>query len=418
MVPEKLFHELLGLGMSWEVTDCKHGDQVLELHVRETEHLWERERCPVCGGRVKCYDHVEAMEWRHLNCFNYRCDIICRLPRGRCQEKFCGHTYRVTPPWEGRSKHFTKEFEAFALVLAREMPIHKASEILKESDPRLWRMILAHVEAAYKEADFSEVTCVGVDEASRRKGHHYLSVFCDMLAKRVLYATEGKDQTTWHRFIEELGKHNGHPHAIQEISMDMSPAYIRGASDTCRNAKIVFDKFHVVAHVNDAVDLVRKNEIRRGDSHSRNQLKNTRWFWLKNPENLTEKQQECFQRIDQENLYTAKAYQMKLTLQDIYKIPHASLAKKKFLAWCRWVKRSAKRAQFQLLDAMKRAAQMIETHLDGILAYWQHHTTNAFLEGLNSVFSAIKRKARGYRSSRIFIAMLYFIAGKLRIPAT
>jgi transposase len=324
----------------------------------------------------------------------------------------------VTPPWEGKSKHLTKEFEAFALVLTREMPVRKASEILKESDQRLWRMILAHVDAAYKEADFSLVTCVGADEMSRRKGHHYVSVFFDMLAKRVLYATEGKDSETWHRFVEELEKHNGHPHAITEISMDMSPAYIRGASDTCRNAQIVFDKFHVIAHVNDAVDHVRKNEIRRGDFRLREQLKKTRWLWLKNPENLTEKQHQHFQRIDQQNLQTSKAYQMKLTLQDIYQIPHVTLAKKKLTAWCRWVRRATRRAKFQLLDSMQRCAQMIETHLDGILAHWKYQLTNSNLEALNSVFSAVKRKARGYRSTRYLIAMLYFISGKLRIPAT
>lgn len=67
---------------------------------------------------------------------------------------------------------------------------------------------------------------------------------------------------------------------------------------------------------------------------------------------------------------------------------------------------------------MLKCAKMIESHLEGILAHWERKTTNAFLEGLNSVFSAVKRKARGYRSTENLITMLYFTAAKLPIPAT
>ncbi|MEI8233645.1 MAG: hypothetical protein WCH57_03050, partial [Verrucomicrobiota bacterium] len=116
MTPEKLFHELLGLGLNWKVEECefKREEGVVCLRIRETEHLWEIERCPESGGRVKCYDHVEEMVWRHLNVFEHKCEIRCRLPRGRCESN--GKVYRVKPPWEGLSKHFTKAFEAMALL--------------------------------------------------------------------------------------------------------------------------------------------------------------------------------------------------------------------------------------------------------------------------------------------------------------
>ena len=199
----------------------------------------------------------------------------------------------------------------------------------------------------------------------------------------------------------------------------MSVPYIAGAKEYIgEQAKVVFDKYHVIAHANAAVDAVRRSEMRLGKAESRDDLKESRWIWLKNPENLTEKQKAKYHRIDRENLATAKAYQMRLTLQDIYEIPYAGIAKRKLMAWCRWVRRVAKKHYSLLFLKMLQCAQMIEGHLSGILAHWENKTTNAFLEGLNSVFSAVKRKARGFRSTENLISMLYFTSANLQIPAT
>ncbi len=416
MTPEKLFHELLGLGLNWEVSESRFeaASGTVFLEIRETPKLWESARCPQDTGLVFCYDHTEALTWRHLNVFQHRCEITCRLPRGKCRQ--CGHVFRVRPPWEGLSTHFTKEFEAFALVRMREMPVSKVGELVGETDTRLWRMLFRQVEAAYAEADFSSVCCVGVDEMSARKGREYLSVFADLVAKRVLFATEGKDQGAWHKFVETLEKHNGHRHAITQASMDMSVAYQAGVADTCRNAQVVFDKFHVIKNANEAVDKVRKAELRLGGAGVWEALRQSVWLWRKNPENLTDKEQARLVKIKDKNLATAKAYQMRLVLQDIYRSAEARTATHRLQVWIRWVRWVARFYPASLFVSMLKLAQMIERHLAGILAHWKWGITNAFMEGLNSVFSATKRKARGYRSTTHLIAMLYLVAGKLRLP--
>ena len=85
MTPEKLFHELLGLGMNWEVVECEYdrAQSKITLQIRETPSLWQIERCPLDGGRVSAYDHTELLRWRHLNVFDHQCEIVCHLPRGR-----------------------------------------------------------------------------------------------------------------------------------------------------------------------------------------------------------------------------------------------------------------------------------------------------------------------------------------------
>jgi transposase len=416
MTPEKLFHELLGLGLNWEVIESRFEREsgTIFLEIGETARLWESARCPEDGGWAFCYDHTERLTWRHLNVFQHRCEITCRLPRGRCRQ--CGHVFRVRPPWEGLSTHFTKEFEAFALLLMREMPMSKVGEVVGETDTRLWRMLFRQVDAAYAEADFSQVSCVGVDEMSVRKGHEYISVFADLVRKRVLFATEGKDHQVWLDFVTALEKHNGHRHAVTQVSMDMSPAYQKGVAETCRNAQVVFDKFHVIAHANQAVDEVRRAEVRLGGAGVWEALRHSQWLWRKNPENLTANEAARLAKIDQKSLRTAKAYQMRLVLQDIYRSVSATEARQRFRVWCRWVRWVARRQPKNLLRSMVKVAAMVENHLAGILAHWKWGVTNAFMEGLNSVFSATKRKARGYRSTTHLITMLYFVAGKLRFP--
>lgn len=417
MTPEKLFHELLGLGLKWEVTECEYDREegTVRLRIRETAEFWKQERSPEVGATVSCHDHTEELTWRHLNVFEHRCEIRCRLPRARCGKT--GKVYRVRPPWEGLSKHFTKAFEAMALWLMREMPMAAVARKLQETDTRLWRMLKAHVAAAYPAADWSQVSRVGCDEMSVRKGHRYISVFCDLTGKRVLVAVPGRDKSVWAKFTEALSQHHGRPGLIQEVSIDMSPAYFAGAQEQCSQARVVFDKFHVLAHLNQAVDEVRRVESRLGADSSRDALKKTAWMLRKNPSRHTEKEQKQRQRLESQNLLTAKAYQMRLSLQDIYQIESESKAKRKIQAWCRWVQRVAKKHPSLLFRAMVQCSQMILRHLSGILAHWKLRTTNAFMEGLMSVFSATKRKARGYRSTDNLITMLYFTSAHLRLPA-
>jgi transposase len=416
MSPETLFHQLLGLGTEWEVVECRFESEtgIVFLKIRETPQLWDSLRCPADGGRVFCYDHCEELTWRHLNVFEHRCEITCRLPRAKC--RLCDQVFRVRPPWEGLSSHFTKEFEAFALLLMREMPVNKVAQIVGETDTRLWRMLFRHVERAYAKADFKDVAVVGVDEMNVRKGHHYLSVFADLIDKRVLFATEGKDAQTWARFARELIKHNGDPQALKQVSMDMSGAYQSGAANTCPQAQLVFDKFHVIKNANEALDQVRRAELRLGDKSVQVDLRGSQWLWRKNPENLNSQEQQRMAGIQNKNLATAKAYQMRLVLQDIYRSEDVATAKKRFRVWCRWVRWVGRFYKDALFGSMLKLAGTVQNHLEGILGHWKSSLTNAFMEGLNSVFSATKRKARGYRSTHYLIAMLYFTAGKLKIP--
>jgi transposase len=416
MIPEKVFQKILVLGDGWRVQQVDYVEKESKVLIRidETPALWASESCPHCNAKsVGGYDHAPQRTWRHLNVCQLQSEIVSALPRGQCKE--CKKVYTVHAPWEGRSRGLTQEFEAFALTLMREMPVSKAGEILGETDQKLWRVLFAHVEAAWADLSWENVVWVGADEMNRKKGHNYLTVFVDLEAKRVLLAVEGKDAGTWERFAEQLGQHNGHPKAIRQVAIDMSPAYIKGVKENFGNAVIVFDKFHVVSQVSAAVEEVRRKEVRQ-DAVAREHLEKTCWLWRKNPEGWTEKESRRWEQLKDKPLVTGLAYSMRLQLQRAYAAGSARVARIRFVEWCRWVRAEAAAMASGLLEPMRKAAEMVERHLDGILGHWKDGLTTAFLEGLNSLFSATKRKARGYRSTEYQIAMLYFVAGKLEIP--
>ena len=339
---------------------------------------------------------------------------MCAAP-GPC--KGCGKVWTVKAPWEGKGKHFTRDFEAFSLTLMREMPVKRAGGILGETGTRLWRMLLAHVKAAYTVLDFSEVVHVGVDETDLRKGHSYLTVSADLASRRVVFATEGKDSSTIGAFAEELLRHTGHPHAVTQMAMDMSAAYLKGAREASGNARTVYDPFHVTALVSTAVDEVRRRETREGDDGTKGSLKGSMYLFRKNRENLTEEQAGHLDGLDLKNLATGQAYQVRIELSDIYrKARTPEKARYRLGSWINWAR--AKRERWgSLLAPLEKSVRTIEKNLEGILAHWEDELSTAFMEGLNSVFSAVKRKARGYRNTEHFIAMLYFTAGNLSLPS-
>jgi transposase len=304
----------------------------------------------------------------------------------------------------GKQQGASQGIDAFAVTLMREKPVKRAGQILGESDSRICRMLFAHVKAAHARLSFEDVVWVEADEMNRRKGHHYLTVFADLVAERVFFAPPGKDATVWAAFAAVLLRQNGHPEAIQHVAIDLSAAYAKGVSDNLGNTQVVYEKFQFIQNVMEACAQVRKVES-RADAGKLDRLERTRWMGLKNRVNWTETETQKWESMYLEMCVTGMAYQMRLVLQGIYEWKDAEEARKLFRNWRAWV--HAMRGQTgELLESMARAAWMVEGHLEAIMAHWTRGVTTAFMEGLNSLFSAVKRKARGYRTVEYMTAML------------
>jgi len=384
----------------WKVAECQFDVNQERLNIHLDFLKGSQFSCPACDQADCAVHDTKEKSWRHLNFFQHETYMTARVPRIKCSN--CG-VRLINVPWARAGSEFTLLFEAYIMILAPSMPVKRIAELVSEHDTRLWRMIQHHVDEAREEADYSDVKKVGVDETSSKRGHNYVSLFVDLEKQKTIFATEGKDSATVELFKDDLSKHHGDPEAIVDVSCDMSPAFIKGVEENLINAAITFDKFHVLKGLNEAVD-----EVRRQEQKDHPELKNSRYIFLKNPENLTDKQANRLEDIKLKNLNlkTIRAYQIRLNFQELWLQPpdQAEAFLKKWYFW----------ATHSRIEPVKEAAYTIKRHWDGVLNWFKSRINNGILEGFNSLVQAAKARARGYRTTEYLITMIYLITGKLR----
>ena len=295
------------------------------------------------------------------------------------------------------------------MTMISAMPVKAVARIVGEHDTRLWRVVHHYVAQGRARIDASDVTQIAVDETAARRGHDYITLFVDIDQARVLFATEGRDANTVAAFADDLTAHGGDPEAIDEVCIDMSPAFIKGVAESLPGAAITFANFHAVKLVNDAVDQVRRIEQKRQDL-----LRGTRYIrGLRNPANLSDRQRETLEKLPTHHLKTARAYQIRLAFQELYEQDTPEQAAWFLKRWYFWATHSR-------LPPIIDAAHTVKRHWDGILRWFDSKIANGLIEGINSLVQAAKAKARELsRSIRNLKAMVYLLAGKLdlQLPA-
>lgn len=407
MLQNELFSLALALTEPWFVSDVRldleDGDEggltPGVLHLSLDFRPGGRFPCSECGSAGHEVHDTKERSWQHLNFFQHQAHLHARIPRTRCER--CG-VHLVSVPWARPNSGFTLLFEAFSLLLVAQMPVLAASRLMQITDTRLWRVLKFYVDQARTKVDMSEVSVVAVDETSSRKGHTYVSIFADPRSteRKVLFVTKGKDHTTFDEFLKDLEAHGGKAANVTDVVADMSAAFAAGAKACFPKAALTHDKFHTMKLITDAVDETRRLEV-----GSRPELKGTRYIFLKNPLNLTEKQLETWDQLKDGNLKTLKAYRLYLAFRDIWDyLPYAAPAA--LGRWIGWALRSR-------VEPMVKAAQTIRKHVPSILRVLSNDLTTAVMEGINSLVQAAKARARGYRNADNFITIIYLIAGKL-----
>jgi transposase len=389
----------LGLTPPWQVSSSEFDPQRKRLDIMIDFPRGSSFTCPECQkAGMKAHD-TEIKHWRHLNFFQHEAYLTARVPRIKCSD--CGIRL-VDVPWARSGSGFTLLFEAMIMTLVKSMPVKTIAEFVNEHDTRLWRVLHHYVDKGRAEADHASVRKVGMDETSSKRGHNYVSLFVDIDGPKILFATEGKDASTVKRFKQDLTDHNGIPEAIEEVCSDMSPAFISGVEKCFPNAHLTFDKFHIMKIINEAVD-----EVRRQEQKDRPELFRTRYIWLKNFKNLKPSQAETLEELTVKklNLKTSRAYHIKLNFQELFNQP-AENAEAYLKKWYFWATHSR-------LEPIKKAAYTIKRHWDGVLQWFKSQINNGILEGINSLIQAAKARARGYRTNKNLIAMIYLIGGKL-----
>jgi transposase len=393
----------LGVQSPWFVASSDFDLAKKRLDIKLDFKTGSRFACAECNAADCPVHDTTEKTWRHLDFFQHQAFLTARTPRISCPK--CG-VRLVTVPWARPGSGFTLLFEGFAMALAMHMPIAVAAGFLKVTDKRLWRVVFHYVEAAVARMDLAGVKRVAIDETAARRGHDYITLVVDMDGRRVVFVADGRSADTVRQFADHLEDRGGDASRIKQASIDMSPAFISGVTENLTEAEITFDRFHVMKLIGDAVDEVRRTEVK-----ARPELRGTRYVWTKNEPNLTARQSSILDALASTNLKTARAWRMRLAFQDIYAQPTRGWGELFFDKWIGWAKRSR-------LEPMKAVARTMEKHREGILAWFDSRISNGLIEGINSVVQAAKTKAHGYRNSETLKAVTYLVAGKLdlRLP--
>ena len=406
-----LFAAALGLAAPWKVVRSgleDGGGGARFLYVDIEVEAGQPMPCPCCGKPCPVYDH-EVKRWRHLNFWQHATFLSARVPRVECP----AHRVRqVTVPWARAESGFTLMFEAFVMALAREMPVRAVGQLVGEHDTRLWRVVRHYVAAAHERQDWGGVQAVAIDETATRKGHRYATVVVEMdpdkeQPARLLFMTPERSAASVGEFVEAMAAHGAHAGQVKLAAIDMSAAYQKGVGEHLPEARMVFDRFHVMALAGNALDEVRKQLAREGAD-----VKGALWALRGNESRLGEEQLRLRQNLCARHKGLGRAMALRENLQDTWAWPGAASAGFHLKAWCSWAVRSR-------LAPFKKLAHTIKKHWEGILAYFPHRITSAAIESINGIIQTARRRARGFRNFENLKAISYWMAGHLdlQIPS-
>ena len=363
-------------------------------------------RCGVCRQRCRNVHSVrKAREWRDLSMRKLPLKLRYRPRRVECPR--CG--LRVEDfPWAEPWARVTTALSNAVARLARELSWQGTARQYGLNWKSVATIVKRAVQYGLRHRKRPPVHVIGIDEVSRRKGQVYLTVVYDLERRVLLWVgDERTEEAVKPFFTKEMGPRRCR--TLQVVCMDMWAAYANLVREHAPNAQILFDRFHIVKHLNEAVDAVRRDLWRRLTAKERTTFKGTRWLLLKNPWNLTGNQKERLSTLVQWNTPLVRAWYLKEAFQLFWTYKQPWRAKQHLTKWINSAMRSK-------LQPFKKFAQMLRSHLDGILPWTKIRVSNAAVEGMNNKIKSISHRSFGFRTAENFIAAIYHCCARLPLP--
>jgi transposase len=400
MFSEQFFDIILNFGDDWKVesvalnSKTEEVDVFVEFKGKKPEHPSTLELFPI-------YDHAPERRWRHLDTMQYKTFINCCVPRIKDSQ---GKVLTVKTPWADDYERHTYMFERVAIDILRATKNQtKTAELLRCGFNVINRIIHNSVKRGLnnrpKDYCFEHLS---IDEKSFRKGHHYVTVLSDPISGVVINVTENRDYSSCERVLTESMKKE-YLEKVKTVTIDMWKPYLNAIRTLLPNTQIIHDKFHLVKYLNDAVDKVRRREVKKHED-----LKNTKYIFLKNPENQTEKQRIKFESISKANYEVSRAWQVKENFRDIFGCETITEA---FSLIFQWLGNSIR----VNINEITAVVETFKNHLGGIINAMVNTFTNAMAERLNGKIQEVKACGRGYRRFENFRSAILFFHGGLNL---
>ena len=368
--------------------------------------------CPLCGWRTRNrYDTRQSPSWwRHLD-FGTAVVVV----RAELRRLDCPHHGVVVEgvPFARHRSGFTRDFEDVTAFLTTKTDKTTIARFLRVDWDTVGR-ICERVVADSLDADrLDGLVNIGVDEISRRKHHHYLTLVTNHTSGKIVWGKTGKDTATMDAFFDELGADRSG--RIEAVSMDMGPAFAKSVRTEghAPQAVVCIDPFHAVKLVGEALDVERRkawNELRQaGNPDAAKKFKGARWALLKNPTNLTDEQATTLRKLKRRGGDVWRAYTLKEAFREIFAGDLTTDQVAELID--RWISRASR----SRLAAFVKAAKTIRKHRDGLLAAIRLNINNGRAEGLNNVVRLIIRRARGFHTAEAALALVMLTCGPITL---
>jgi transposase len=401
MEDKELYAALLGIRYPWRV------DKVALDMKKKRVNVWVKEvkgviwKCPHCGERGPLHDHAQERSWRHLDTCQCQTFIHCRLPRVNCPV----HGAQQVPAfWAEPGGRFTLDFESRGIATLKECDISGAERLLQVGWDGVWGLLERAVTRGLQRKEHRIPEYLSIDEKSFAKRHKYETLVCDLKQGTVEYVVDDREQESLEEYFSLFSKEECR--SVKAVAMDMWDPFVAATRKWLPQTDIVFDRFHVVRQVTEAVDKVRRQEHKRLKEQGDETLKGTRHLWLANPENIPGWRQEEFADLRKIELKTGRAWALKESLRPFWDYTYPKRAETFFNKWYYWATHSR-------LGPVVTAAKTLKNHLPNILTFFKHRITNAVAEGLNSKIQMVKQMACGFRNREHYKTAIYFHCGGL-----
>src|ERR1017187_1108798 len=397
------FNKMLGLvGASVASVTFAPEGIVVGLRRRRARH-----RCP-CGWKTwSAYDR-SVRRWRHLDLGAVRCFLEAEIVRIDCQH--CGRVRTEEVPWARPGARHTRDLQDVVAWLAQRTDKTTITKLLRISWEAVAKIVIDVVAEAIGEDRLENLSRIGVDEVSYRKGHRYLTIVADHDREgAVVWVGEGKDHSVLEAFYDELGEER--VARLQSISLDMGGAYKLATDTKAPHVTQCVDPFHLVKLANDALDQTRRevwNQFRALEHPKAPWWKQTRWALLKEEVNLTENQLEVLHQLRRRSSTLYRGWQLKEAVRDLYRLRRPTDAPEHLDWWLCW----ASRCQ---IPSFVKLAKTVKANRERILAAIDLGLSNSKLEGLNSKVRLINHRGYGHHSAAALIAMIYLCCGGITV---
>lgn len=382
---------------------------VLEIEIQARKG--SRPICSECGSPGSGYDTLSVRRFEFVPLWGIAVFFLYAMRRVNCSA--CGvKVERV--PWAVGKNHLTTTYAWFLSHWARRLSWQDVAVVFQTSWDNVFRSVKMAVAWGLEHRDLDDITAIGIDEIAwlRKVSDKFLTLVyqIDNGRRRLIWVGRSRTKKTLQDFFDEFGKKRSS--LLNFVCTDMWQPYMDVIAKNAPQAMNILDRFHIVKHMNEAVNDVRVTEVRELKAKGQEAfLTNTRWCLLKRVENLTDKQAVRLQELVAINLKTVRAYLLKEVFQLFWQYQRPAWAGRFLDAWCR-------RAMRSRIKPMKKVAKMLRSHRPLILNWFRTkgQVVLGAVEGLNNKAKLTSKKAYGFKNYEVIKVALYHTLGDLPEP--